>query len=343
VRLESPKWWYDKDKTPVANALSPLSWIWGAIAGARMSSPSKHQSQLPVLCIGNFTMGGAGKTPTAIFVANYLKSMGEQPAFLSRGYGGELKGPHLVNVERDTAARVGDEPLLLARHAPTVIARDRVEGAKMLEDSSATVIIMDDGFQNTSLHKDLAAVVIDGEVGIGNGMVAPAGPLRAPIEQQLTMCDALIILRGNGPDHESVRNLRKSFQGPVMSAQIVPDDDTAWLGAAKVIAFAGIGRPEKFFQTLGAITPGLIDTVTFPDHHNFTEKDARDLMARAFAEDAILVTTEKDWARVPTDIEALNELKEQAHTLPIRLEFDGTDETALAKLIDIALSTRKHH
>lgn len=343
MRLESPKWWYDKDKTPIANALSPLSWIWGAIAGARMSAPSRYHSTLPVICIGNFTMGGAGKTPTAIAICNYLKSMGEQPAFLSRGYGGELKGPHLVNIETDTATRVGDEPLLLARHAPTFIARERIEGAKMIEASTATVIIMDDGFQNTSLHKDLNAVVIDGGVGIGNAMVAPAGPLRAPIEQQLTMCDAIIILRGSDADHESVRNLTAAFRGPTMSAQIVPSEDTGWLSAAKVVAFAGIGRPEKFFQTVSKITPNLIGTMTFPDHHNYTEQDARNLVARAFSEDAILLTTEKDWARLPTHIEALNELKEQAHRLPIRLEFDGTDETQLAKLIDIALSTRQHH
>ena len=341
MRLEPPSWWYNSKSSPIANALRPLSWVWGTITGTRMSAQSRYHASLPVICVGNFTMGGAGKTPTAIFISDYLKSRGEQPAFLSRGYGGTLKGPHMVNTEVDSAARVGDEPLLLARHAPTVIAQNRIEGAAMLETSGATAIIMDDGFQNTALHKDLATVVIDGGVGIGNAMVAPSGPLRAPIEQQHTMCDAIIILGNNDPEHDSIKTLRQTYAGPILSAQIIADDDTTWMENTKIIAFAGIGRPEKFFQTVRKLTPNLIDTLTFPDHHNFTEKDAKNLLARAFAEDAVLLTTEKDWVRLPTHIEVLNELRQQSHTLPIRLEFDGDDETELAKLVDIALSTRK--
>lgn len=343
MRLETPSWWYDSEISPIASALQPISWIWGAIAGARMSNPSRYHSRLPVLCVGNFTMGGAGKTPTAIFIAEYLKSMGEQPAFLSRGYGGRLKGPHLVDIEHDNAAMVGDEPRLLARHAPTVVSRDRVEGAKMLEAGQASAIIMDDGFQNTALHKDLALVVIDGDIGIGNGMVAPAGPLRAPLDQQITIADAMIVLTGKKPDHDGLSDLRKSFSGPVMSAKIAPDDDVTWLRSARIIAFAGIGRPDKFFQTVSRIAPDLIGTMTYPDHHKFTASDARDLMARAFAEDAVLLTTEKDWMRLPNDNPVLNELKENARILPIKLEFDGSDENQLGKLIDIALSTRQHH
>ena len=287
-------------------------------------------------------MGGAGKTPTALFIADYLKSMGEQPAFLSRGFGGSIKAPHMVDTERDTASMVGDEPLLLARHAPTIIARNRIDGAKMIEAGNATIIIMDDGFQNTALHKDLSVIVIDGEVGIGNGMVVPSGPLRAPFEQQLTISDAILIISGSGPDHKSIDDLKNTFTGPVMTARIIPDDDTSWLTNAKIVAFAGIGRPEKFFQTVSNIAPNLIGTMTFPDHHQYTEKDARDLMSRAFAKDAILLTTEKDWVRLPTDNPSLNELKQNARTLPIRLDFELPDQAQLAKLIDIALSTGQH-
>ena len=287
-------------------------------------------------------MGGAGKTPTALFIADYLKSMGEQPAFLSRGYGGSIKAPHMVDIEQDTATTVGDEPLLLARHAPTIIARNRIEGAKMIEASDATIIIMDDGFQNSALHKDLSVIVIDGEVGIGNGMVVPSGPLRAPIEQQLTISDAIIIISGSGPDHKSINDLREAFTGPVITARIVPDDDTSWLANAKIVAFAGIGRPEKFFQTVSNIAPNLVGTMAFPDHHQYTEKDARYLMSSAFAKDAILLTTEKDWVRLPINNPSLNELKQNARTLPIRLDIELSDQAQLAKLIDIALSTGQH-
>ena len=305
-----------------------------------MTFASRHHSPLPVLCLGNFTMGGAGKTPAAIYVANHLKAIGEHPAFLSRGYGGRKTGPHLVDPEIDTADMVGDEPLLLARHAPTYIARNRIEAAKMIEQSDATIIIMDDGFQNSSLHKDLSLVVIDGGVGIGNGMTVPSGPLRAPFDDQLTFCDAMIVISNDARENDDIRALRKTFTGPVMFAQTVPDEDVSWLKTARIIAFAGIGRPEKFFQTVRSCTPNLIDCVAFPDHHDFTESDARDLLARAFSEDAVLLTTEKDWVRLTNNQTALSELRESAQTLPIRLEFEIEDRLELEKLVNIALSTR---
>ena len=341
MRLETPSWWYDRKPSRTAKVLKPFSWVWGTIAGSRMTIASSHYSNLPVLCIGNFTMGGAGKTPTAIYVANHLKSLGEQPAFLSRGYGGRLSGPHRVNAEIDTAEMVGDEPLLLARHAPTFIARKRVAGAKLIEQSNATIIIMDDGFQNNSLHKDLSLVVIDGDAGIGNGMTIPSGPLRAPFEDQIAFCDAIIIISKDAKENDDNGKLRKSFSGPVMYAETVPDEDISWLRTARIIAFAGIGRPEKFFQTVRRCTPNLIDCIAFPDHHDFSENDARDLLGRAFGEDAVLLTTEKDWVRLTDNQSALSELRENAQTLPIRLEFEKEDLQQLDKLIDVALSTRQ--
>ncbi len=341
LRLETPSWWYMREPTSMAKALKPISWLWGTIAASRMSIKSRHHSNLPVLCLGNFTMGGAGKTPAAIHTANILTSLGEKPAFLTRGYGGRISGPYRVDPERDTAHQVGDEALLLARHAPTFVARNRVAGAKMIEQSDATIIIMDDGFQNNSLHKDLSLVVVDGDVGIGNGMTVPSGPLRAPFDNQLTFCDAIIIISKDGEDNENIRTLRQSFGGPVIYADIVPDDDVSWLQTSRIIAFAGIGRPEKFFQTVRGCTQNLIDCIPFPDHHRFTEDNARELLGRAFGEDAILLTTEKDWVRLADDKPAISELRESARTLPIRLQFEKEGQLLLEKLVDVALSTRQ--
>src|SRR3990172_10587814 len=183
MRREAPFWWY-RNKGAVAALLAPLGQLYGRIAEARARGAAPYRSRLPVICIGNFTAGGAGKTPTAIAVAELLKGLGMRPAFLTRGYGGKSRGPVVV-AKGQTAAAVGDEPLLLAEHAPTMVAADRVLGAKAIETTDASVvdasvIVMDDGFQNPHLAKDLSLIVVDSEVGIGNGLVMPAGPLRAP-------------------------------------------------------------------------------------------------------------------------------------------------------------------
>jgi len=330
VHLKAPGWWEEKSGV-IPLLLSPVSWAIGAIMRAQWSLRQPRRAGVPVICIGNLSVGGAGKTPTAIAVADLLKALGEQPGFLSRGYGGTNREPHLVDPDRDDAREVGDEPLLLARHAPTVIAADRPKGAAKAAQEGASAIVMDDGFQNPSLAKDLSLIVIDAEAGIGNGRVLPSGPLRAPLGFQLARCDGLIVI-GNGTAAEPIASWMQAHKRPVLAADLLPDQDTAWLTKAPVLAFAGIGRPEKFFKTLEAEGGRLVDRVAFADHHRFTETDASRLLSEAKSQNAQLVTTEKDWVRLPANGGPLGELKSAARPLPVRLRF--ADEGAAKALLE---------
>ncbi|HZJ12562.1 MAG TPA: tetraacyldisaccharide 4'-kinase, partial [Methyloceanibacter sp.] len=216
--LKTPSWWYRK--TGVASAaLSPLAALYGRVAASRLARGGAYRSRLPVICIGNFTAGGGGKTPTAIAVASLLKAMGKSPAFLTRGYGGTAKG--VVRVSGQDAEAVGDEPLLLAAIAPTFVSADRVAGAKAIEETDADVIVMDDGFQNPSLAKDLSLIVVDAASGLGNGLLIPAGPLRAPLEAQFARADALLVI-GEGKKADALIAAFDSAGKPVLRAKIAP-------------------------------------------------------------------------------------------------------------------------
>ncbi len=218
---------------------------------------------------------------------------------------------------RDSAAEVGDEALLLARAAPTVLARVRPDGAKAIEALGAGVIIMDDGFQNPSLEKDVAIIAIDAGAGFGNGRVFPAGPLRAPLAAQLGRA-ALAVLIGEGGGE-----VEASLDGslPVLKARLGPSEDAEWLRGQRVAAFSGIGRPGKFFATLRECGAQLVAADAFPDHHAFTEAEARSLMTKADDLGATLVTTEKDWVRIGTGAGPLQDLKARARSLPVKLVF----------------------
>ncbi len=331
MRLEPPSWWHGSSPTDRLKAalLSPAAWAYGAAVEARFALAKPYRSRLPVLCVGNFTVGGAGKTPLALALADIARGLGHNPAFLTRGYGGSLAGPHRVDAERDSAAEVGDEALLLARAAPTVLARARPDGAKAIEALGAGLIIMDDGFQNPSLEKDAAIVAIDAGAGLGNGLVFPAGPLRAPLQAQQRRA-ALAVLIGEGGG-----DIRASLRGgpPLIKARIAPADGNEWLRGARVAAFSGIGRPGKFFATLRECGAELAATEAFPDHHAFTEAEALALTAKADALGAVLVTTEKDWVRIGAASGALAALKAQARALPVKLVFPAEDETRLTALI----------
>lgn len=342
MRLETPFWWYRK-KGALASLLSPLGALYGRIAEARYARGTPYRSRLPVICIGNFTAGGGGKTPAAIAVASLLTTLGSNPCFLTRGYGGTSKGPVMVR-QGQSAAEVGDEPLLLAEHAPVMVAADRAAGAKAIEATDASVIdagviVMDDGFQNPGLTKDLSLIVVDAASGIGNGLVMPAGPLRAPLEPQMARADALLVI-GTA---DMARPLIDAFRAqgkPVLKARIVPRQDTRWLGVLPVIGFAGIAKPEKFFKTLNASGARVIDTRSFPDHHRFTERQARRLLDEAQAYKAMLVTTEKDWVRLPDEEgTARGELKFRSRPLTIALQFE--DEAALKELLVATLAKAK--
>lgn len=328
--LETPSWWYRKTGL-VSTVLSPLAALYGRVAAARMEKVEPYRSRLPVVCVGNFTAGGGGKTPTALAVATLLKAMGKMPAFLTRGYGGTAKG--LVQVrEGQSAEEVGDEPLLLAGMAPTVVSADRVAGAKAIESSDTDVIVMDDGFQNPSLAKDLSLIVVDAASGLGNGRVIPAGPLRAPLDIQIARADALFVI-GEGKKADALIAAFETASKPVLRAKISPNCDPRWLGVLPAIGFAGIARPAKFFATLKANGARLIASHGFGDHHRFTEKEAKRLLQEAEDKKAMLVTTEKDWARLPDDDEesALTELKHRSRPFPIIVTFD--DEAAARDLL----------
>ncbi len=326
MRLEPPGWWYgskpsDRLKTAL---LAPAGFVYGAAVKLRFALTRPYRSPLPVICVGNFTVGGAGKTPLALALAAIIGGMGRKPAFLTRGYGGRLAGPHRVDPDRDEASDVGDEALLLARAAPTVLSRDRPAGAKAIEALGADVIIMDDGFQTPSLVKDLALIAVDAGTGLGNGHVFPAGPLRATLAFQRARAHTVVVIgdRANAPGLP---------QGviPIIEARLRPSGDTAWLRARPILAFSGIGRPNKFFDTLRENGAKLIEASAFPDHHMFTEDEARTLIAKADEASAALVTTEKDWVRIPPLPGPLARLKTAASPLPVRLELTEAGEQRL--------------
>src|SRR5262249_29121612 len=275
----------------------PLAAVYGAVAAARLRQPGKP-AQVPVLCVGNPTLGGGGKTPTALALARLLIDADERPFLLSPGYGGRPAGPVIVNPRYHRAADVGDEPLLLARAAPTIIARDRVAGARAARRAGASVIVLDDGFQNPSLTKDLSILVVDAQRGIGNGKVFPAGPLRAPLEAQLERAQALLII-GDGPAAAEVTSAAAARALTLFYGRLRPDAAiVASLRGTRVLAFAGIGHPEKFFATLAAANVDVAARREFPDHHRFTGVEAADLIAEADRAGLSLVTTEKDFARL---------------------------------------------
>lgn len=333
MRLETPFWWYRKQSV-LASLLAPFGRLYGGAVERRFANVTPYRSRLPVICIGNFTAGGGGKTPTAIAVARLLMAQGERPAFLTRGYGGASRGPTLIGKDQK-ANEVGDEPLLLAEIAPTVVSADRVAGAKAIEATDATVIVMDDGFQNPSLHKNLSLIAVDAASGIGNGLIMPAGPLRAPLEAQIGRANALLVI-GEGSGTASLAEAVSRQGKPVLKASIAPNCDPRWLGVLPAIGFAGIARPGKFFATLSANGARLIDTRSFPDHHRYTEREARRLLDDAREKNAMLVTTEKDWARLPDeDGTTLGKLKHRSRPFPIVVKF--ADEDAVAQLLKAAI------
>jgi tetraacyldisaccharide 4'-kinase len=320
--MREPSFWWRKPGLAAA-LLAPLGALYGAVAGRRMAR-SGARARVPVICIGNLTLGGSGKTPAAIAVARMLQAAGERPAFLTRGYGGKLAGPVLVSSVH-TATEVGDEPLLLARVAPTIVARDRVAGAAAAP-AETTIIVMDDGLQNSSLYKDIAVVVLDGGRGIGNGKVFPAGPLRAPLAAQFAGDPSLLVVGEAGASARDVIATMGTNTSLVIKGHMTPDAGAvAALAGRATLAFAGIGDPEKFYATLRAAGIVVAEQQSFADHHVFTAAEATALIARADARGLALVTTEKDHARM-TGYPALATLAARTATLPVTLAIDDNDQ-----------------
>lgn len=299
---------------------------------------------LPVICVGNFTAGGAGKTPVARLIASRLAALGKRPGFLSRGYGGQRRGPHLVDPRKDTAHDVGDEPLLLARDAPTVISRDRSAGARLLAKQPVDVIVMDDGLQNPTLAKDLGIAVIDGTRGLGNGAVIPAGPLRAPLVAQRDHV-GLVIWNGT-PDGQRLPGEIADL--PSLVTTLKPDDTALALAGQRVVGFAGIGDPRRFERTLDDLGCTVARFEPFADHHPYTATDLARLSALATRHDADLVTTEKDMARIAIADDRADDPhrgKVRLHCVPVTSVFrdarDGDQlDHHLQRAID-AFATRR--
>jgi tetraacyldisaccharide 4'-kinase len=294
--MRTPAFWNEKPGI-LSWLLAPLGWCYGQITGFRMVRPGAKLA-VPVICIGNFTAGGAGKTPSVIHIARKLIDRGEKPFILSRGYGGSLAGPILVDIKLHKSSETGDEPLLLARAAPTIIARDRLVGAELAIKLGASVIIMDDGLQNARIKKDFTIAVVDSGVGIGNGFCVPAGPLRAPLHVQWPHVDLILWIGGLEAQARAFVT-SQSKQKPLARAELVPSQEViAKLRNLPLLAFAGIGRPQKFFDTLKAAKLDVRETRSFADHHAYSATEMGALRVLAKHAGLTLVTTEKDAIRL---------------------------------------------
>ena len=327
-----PRWWYGPSSQWQARLLAPAGHVVGRIAAARLGQPNSYRARLPVICVGNFTAGGSGKTPLALLIARVLRDDGREPWFLSRGYGGRLSGPVRVNAAVHGSADVGDEPLLLAATAPTIIARDRAAGARAIEAAAAdtAVIVMDDGLQNPSLAKDLSIAVVSRERGLGNGRVIPAGPLRAPLAAQIGLANIIVI---SGPptqaDHSQRDRLAAMTHAPILRAVTCPADDTRQFNGRRVVAYAGIANPERFFTMLENAGAMIVERHAFGDHHVFSDAEARGLIDAARRTSADLVTTEKDLARLSGSGGAAPTLRAHSRAFAIAAVIEDQDDLAV--------------
>ena len=320
--MRAPEFW--RTDNGIARLLEPFGQIVAAITARKIARAKPVRVSVPVICVGNLTTGGTGKTPVAADIAARLRAYGRSPAILLRGYGGNLKGPVRVNSDH-TVDDVGDEALLHARTTPTWVSRNRVRGAEAAMQNGADAIVMDDGHQNPSLAKDLSLVVIDGMTGFGNGRVIPAGPLREPVSRGLARADAIVIM---GDDPRDLAG-RLSSYAPILRAQLVPSAEARALKGQRVVAFAGIGVPEKFFATLNALGARVIARHPFEDHYAFEGSDIQPILDEAFSVGAIPITTEKDAIRLPAD------QRQQVNVLSVGVEWEKP--AALEALLDKAI------
>ena len=290
--------------------LRPVSAVYWAATLIRNAFTKPFEPQTPVICVGNVVAGGAGKTPVALEIASILQTAGKSVCFLSRGYGGSLKGPTRVDVQKHSARDVGDEPLLLARQAPATISADRKAGLSQLGGNDCDFVIMDDGYQNPTVRKAISILVIDDAYGVGNGRLLPAGPLREPLSSALERADAVILLGGNS----FYQKLEESYRGPVFQGQLTPAPERVETNS-EYIAFAGIGRPAKFEQTLMDLGVTLAEFHAFPDHHPYQEEDLNPLLEKATRNGYKVITTEKDFVRLP------ERFQKQVDQLPVSITW----------------------
>ncbi len=316
--MRAPEFWNEKPGL-VAGLLAPAGMAWDIAARLRRAVARPYHAGVPVVCVGNLVAGGSGKTPVVLALAAALAGRGIAAHAVARGYGGQLAGPVRVDAARHDSDAVGDEALLLAALLPCWVARDRAAGVRAAEAAGADLILLDDGFQNPAIAKDLSLIVVDAAVGFGNRRIIPAGPLREPIETGLARADAIVLI-GDEPAPEAL----SSAGLPILRAVLVPLDGARFAGK-RLIAFAGIGRPEKFFATLRGLGAALVAARPFPDHHRFRAAEIAALRHAADLEDAALVTTAKDWVRLPP--------AERAGIAVLEIDLAWRDPDALAALL----------
>lgn len=333
---EAPPFWWQRPGVQ-STLLFPFSWAYGWVARRIMDTKVRKPVDAAVICVGNFTVGGSGKTPTALRLAEVAISSGMKPGFLSRGYKGGVRHARLVDLERDTARLVGDEPMLLARTAATAVCANRVEGAGLLVREGCDLIIMDDGFQSASLVFDQALLVVDARRGIGNGQVLPGGPVRAPIIDQVRHAHALVVI-GDGKGADPMIRMAARAAKPIHLARLAPRNVGQFAGR-NCLAYAAIGDPDKFFATLEAAGIRVASRHGFPDHHHFADDEIASLLAEAELYGLDLVTTAKDQVRLKSGHGRALELMEKSAVLEVDLEFDSPH--VAGAIIDTAIQAYK--
>ena len=314
----APDFWWRKGPSLLAVMLAPVGAVYGSMTAHRMARTGLRL-EVPVVCVGNFVVGGAGKTPAAIAVARLLQAQGHRPAFLSRGYGRDRRRTSAaviaVDPDRHDAGLCGDEPLLLARVAPTFVAVDRRASARAAVAAGASILVLDDGLQNPTLRKDVSIAVVDGTAGIGNGLCVPAGPLRAPLARQWRFTSLLCVV-GKGEAGRALEAQARNAGVAVCTGHLAPDPEAIGrLRGRRLVAFAGIGRPSKFFATLAEAGLDAVEHRWFPDHHVYSPDDRAALRQMADQFGARLVTTAKDRVRLPPDFDV--------EVVPVELVFDA--------------------
>jgi tetraacyldisaccharide 4'-kinase len=293
--MRAPEFWHEPPGL-AAGLLAPVGAAWDIAARLRRAVARPYRAPVPVLCVGNLVAGGSGKTPIVMSLAGMFSERGIAAHIVTRGYGGDLAGPVRVDPARNDASAVGDEALLLAAQAPCWVARDRAAGIAAAAEAGAAIILLDDGFQNPNVAKDLSLVVVDSEYGFGNGRVIPAGPLREPAAAGLARADAIVVI-GDAPSPQELG----AVSCPIVRAALEPVNGARFAGA-RLAAFAGIGRPEKFFAALRRLGADLVTAQSFPDHHPYPADEIAKLRETAERAAVRLVTTAKDWIRLPSGL-----------------------------------------
>lgn len=331
--MKQPGFWYPTDGRPgwQARLLTPFAALAAAATARRVNREPEHAARVPVLCIGNINVGGTGKTPTVIALCQMLADLGHRTSVVSRGYGGEFDGPILVDPRAHEASDVGDEPLLISAFAPVIVAKDRAAGVRMAERDGCDIILLDDGFQSPAVRKDASIVVVDAARGFGNGLVMPAGPLREGVDAGMARADLLLSIGDTAAQARFDRTWGSKISVPRVSGHLeVLEMGMPW-ASLRVLAFAGIGHPDKFFDTLQTVGAEIIRAEALSDHQPLTPALLARLESDAKAAAAQLVTTEKDAVRLP------DTFRQKVLTLPVRLRFD--DPAPVTALINRLLNS----